>query len=168
MKINLKSISVLVALIGLASSFARAEDANTFNLRTAELGATLTLQSQGGSSYSSIARWLPEYQLTSQYRVGVDLGFTIIKLKDTLRLPVFETAAFGAYQINQCIDTRLLIGAETITGGSYGTAFMAGAIVDYSFSEPVLNYIHGAFFSYNVSFYNLALHQLALGLQFKF
>jgi outer membrane protein OmpA-like peptidoglycan-associated protein len=138
----------------------------------AHLGADVALQG-GGSSFSAIARYVPEYRSSEGLRdkyfgAGFDLGITGFINAARPRFLVLEVGAFGSYHLDEHWDFRLFVGAQNWTDGQ-GVGLFFGPKVLYHFeSEPGILGIDGLFLSYDAVLLSNFAHILSLGVVFDF
>jgi hypothetical protein len=164
-------------VLGLAVVFlsvqASAEDSSPatapLHLLTAEGGAIMAAQS-GGSTYSFLFRYLPEYTLSgskSDIAVGLDLGYSVFGSVTNVNFSVIEYGAQASYRIDEHWGARLFLGAQTWTGGFGGTSFFFGPEIQYHFrSERSL--LDHVFLAYTPDFQSSVAHELSAGIGVAF
>ena len=129
-----------------------------------DLGANSALEAGGNDTYSGIIRWLPEYQLSEKWSLGLDLGFTDFKYNDTTHAAVLEYAVFGEYRYQQW-SLKAYVGVQSWTSGPNRTALMMGPQFEYHFEQPLMNHLNSIFVSYTPVFQTVTtVHEIALGI----
>ncbi|MBF0297108.1 MAG: hypothetical protein HQK51_00175 [Oligoflexia bacterium] len=156
---------VFLMLILCGNGFAL--EVQKFYFKNVRLAQQSAFQNDG--SYFSGALILnPYYVFTENFALGIDLGGTILKIKDRDTFVAPEYLLKANFYFKQNYSFELGAGAQTwINNG--GTFFAAEGNFVYMFSEPLTAYLSNIFLGY--SFINSdkrSTHMIRAGLGFSF
>lgn len=137
-----------------------------------QLGGGLGIQG-GGSSYSLMGRYVPEYKFNSKNRpsyfgAGFDLGVTGFNNVGSPNFLVIEYAAYGSYHLGLHWDFRLFAGLQTWTDGQGIAPFFGPKIIYHFDEEPTWFWIDGVFASYDAILHSHFASVIGVGLVFRF
>ncbi|MEO5970655.1 MAG: hypothetical protein ABIQ95_12065 [Bdellovibrionia bacterium] len=135
------------------------------NLAQIQFGPIMALQG-GGSSYSLMVRYLPEYSC-DRFALGLELAFSSFQNAGSATFAVTELGIHGSYSIDPSWSVRLLLGAQSWTG-SNGVAFFVGPEAQYHFQFKELKWIEGLYLSYTPVFQTTLAHLLSAGVNLRF
>lgn len=138
---------------------------SSFNWAQFQFGPTMGVQG-GGSSFSLLVRYLPEYSFGA-FALGPDLAFCTFGNAGGAEFTVTELGLHTAYLIDENWSVRLLLGAQSWAGNN-GVGFFLGPELQYHFQLTHLPWLNGLFASYTAVMQANTAHLTTAGVTLKF
>ena len=100
------------------------------------------LSKNNKATFTGIISWNPEIHLIARWKLGLDLGYTSVKLPSLTRTNVLESALVGSFLFNPVLSAEIKVGAQTWFSSPSVTGAMGGLTLKFGLSERrVINHI---------------------------